>query len=106
MSSAWRRGPGRVHMQDHELGTWLVEVGAPGVFDVTLRIPRPAEAAALGVAFLGEARVARVPAGTTTHTFAGLALPAGRGECQAWIEDAAGGRRGVWVVEVARRGDA
>lgn len=100
------RGPGRVHMQDHELGTCLVEVSAPGVFDVTLRIPGPAKAAALGVACLGEARVARVPAGTTTHTFAGLALPAGRGEWQAWIEDAAGGRRGLWVVEVARRGDA
>ena len=98
------RGPGRVHMKDHELGSWMVEVIASGVFDVTVRLPRLTEAGALGVAFLGAERVVRLPAGATAHTFEAVELPAGRGDWQAWIEDAAGRRRGVWAVEVARHG--
>ncbi len=98
------RGPGRVHMQDHELGTWMVEISAPGVFDVTLRIPRLAEAQALGVAFGGVQLAANMPAGATAHTFEAVDLPAARGEWHSWIEDAAGHRRGVWTVQITRHG--
>ncbi len=89
----------------NDLGYWEIELPGAGRFDIKLdllprRFPTEAHFAVGGVE-----RKLPIAAGVTECWFRSVALPAGTGRLEAWVEGN-GASAGVWRVTVLRTGES
>ena len=95
------RGP-RAGWRAGDLGHWQVKVARPGTYDVTLLFAPAAAARKVHFKLGAVSRSAEAKAKAERYTFAGLTLPEGPGQLEAWV-GSAGKRVGVRYVVVRRR---
>jgi hypothetical protein len=94
------RGP-RAGWNPNDLGYWEVDVARAGRFDVTLRMT-PRRFPTVARLALGKDRLDQdLGAGTSEHTFKNVAMTAGPGRLEAWVEGN-GASAGVLDVTVGR----
>jgi arylsulfatase A-like enzyme len=97
------RGPRAGWTEDDVLGYWEVDVRQTGTYQIKVRTKALDTDTTVHVR-LGNARTdAALPAGETAVDLPELALPAGPGRLEAWV-DLGGQTRGVWYVDVERMG--